>query len=136
MKTADRQKIFDKYGGRCAYCGCELQKGWHVDEINPVRRNYSTDWDDEKGKFVRKINGCVNPGGFHIDNQNPACPSCNINKHSDSLEQFRKMIAHFMVTLNRDSVQYKIAKRYGLIQETNIDVKFYFETLKLPTNGK
>ncbi len=35
MTKTDRQKIFDKYGGKCAYCGCELQKGWHVDHVEP-----------------------------------------------------------------------------------------------------
>lgn len=131
----NRQKIFDKYGGRCAYCGCELQKGWHVDEIEPVRRSW---------KYKRKENGSIihgenfepikerfmlHPERLHLDNQNPACASCNINKHSDGLEEFRKMIAHFITTLNRDNTQYKIAKRYGLITETGIDVKFYFEKL-------
>jgi hypothetical protein len=149
MKKEDRQKIFDKYGGRCAYCGCELQKGWHVDEIEPVRRLYKfvrghwsnggnsdmseeqlsalgSKWIDGKDVFV----GYEHPERMTIENQNPACASCNINKHSDGLEAFRNMIKHFIVTLNRDNVQYKIAKRYGLIQETGIEVKFYFETTK------
>lgn len=129
MKKSDRQNIFDKYGGRCAYCGCELQKGWHVDEIEPVRRNWTHEWDTDKGKHVRRIVGVVHPERFHIDNQNPACASCNINKHSESIEQFRKNIAAYMKHLNEISTQYKIAKRYGLIQETGIDVKFYFEAL-------
>ncbi len=29
----------------------------------------------------------------------------------------------------RNSTQYKFAKKYGLIQETEMEVKFYFETL-------
>jgi hypothetical protein len=116
MTKADRQKIFEKYGGRCAYCGCELQKGWHVDEIEPVRRNINKP-------------GCIHPERFTLENQNPACASCNINKHSDSLEGFRSLIYGFINSLNRDSVQYKVAKRYGLVNETGIEVKFYFETL-------
>ena len=32
-----RKLIFNKYGGRCAYCGYELQKGWHIDELLPVK---------------------------------------------------------------------------------------------------
>lgn len=39
-KAEKRKVIFDKFGGRCAYCGCELQKGWHVDEVLPVIRKY------------------------------------------------------------------------------------------------
>lgn len=127
MKKADRQKIFNKYNGRCAYCGCELQKGWHVDEIEPVRRIWKNDYNSSTGSHYKKFIGFSHPERMSLENQNPACASCNINKHSDGLEEFRNMIKHFIVTLNRDSVQYKIAKRYGLIQETNIEVKFYFE---------
>lgn len=129
MKKADRQKVFDKYGGKCAYCGCDLLKGWHVDEIEPVRRRWVTEYCTVKQKYVRRITGAEHPDRFNIENQNPACASCNINKHSDSLEQFRQNIAGYMKHLNEISTQYKIAKRYGLIQETGIEVKFYFETL-------
>lgn len=133
MKKADRQKIFDKYGGKCAYCGYELQKGWHVDEVEPIRRGRLYVKDDngmrlyKDGEAVTKPT-IMHPERLHLDNQNPACASCNINKHSESLEQFRKNIAAYMKHLNEISTQYKIAKRYGLIQETGIEVKFYFET--------
>ncbi len=154
MKKSDREIVFNKYGGRCAYCGCELEKGWHVDEIEPIQRKYkwvgnnyysketgevATEEDVKDFHFLenfewkprRKVtDGFVHPERLHIDNQNPACASCNINKHSMSLEQFRKSIQGFMKHLNEVSTQYKIAKRYGLITETNIEVKFYFERLK------
>ena len=119
MKKSDRQKVFDKYGGRCAYCGEMLVKGWHVDEIEPVRRNGD--------------GTCLHPERFHVDNQNPACASCNINKHSGSLEDFRRLIQGFMKHLNEVSTQYKIAKRYGLVRENIKPVVFYFETLNTPT---
>jgi len=45
-----------------------------------------------------------------------------------SLEEFRSLIKGFLKHLNEVNTQYKIAKRYGLVQETNIEVKFYFET--------
>lgn len=128
MKPADRQKIFDKYNGRCAYCGCELQKGWHVDEIEPVRRNHI--WDSINRKWIaHPTNPTMHPERMNMNNQNPACASCNINKHSESLEDFRKAIKKYVESLNLYSTQYKIAKRYGLIQETGIEVKFYFETI-------
>lgn len=126
MKKADRQKIFGKYGGRCAYCGCELLKGWHVDEIEPVRRNHV--WDSVNRKWIaHPTNPMLHPERMNMDNQNPACASCNINKHSESLEDFRKAIKKYVESLNLYSTQYKIARRYGLITETNIEVKFYFE---------
>lgn len=58
----------------------------------------------------------------------PACASCNINKHSMSVEEFRKLVGGFITSLNRDSTQYKIAKRYGFIVEIEKPVVFYFET--------
>lgn len=121
----ERELIRMKYNNRCAYCGCELEKGWHVDELMPIRRNYT--WDSDKKRMVQV--GCLHPERLHIDNQMPACASCNINKHSDSLEQFRKNIAQFVPSLNQYSTQYKIAKRYGLVIEEPKEVVFYFETI-------
>lgn len=138
MNKSDRDKIFNKYGGKCAYCGCELVKGWHVDEIEPVlrRRKYiHGHWEGigEDRRYVESktvADGCEHPERFHVDNQNPACASCNINKHSGSLEDFRLLIAGFMKHLNEISTQYKIAKRYGLVSESPIEVKFYFEKIR------
>jgi hypothetical protein len=127
MKKKDREAIFNKYGGKCAYCGCELLKGWHVDELEPCRRNYSDEKIEGKWEWRRKLVGYVHPERLHIGNQMPACASCNINKHSGSLEDFRNLIAGFMKHLNEISTQYKIAKRYGLIQETVKPIIFYFE---------
>jgi len=116
MTKQGRQLVFDKYQGRCAYCGCELQKVWHVDHLEPIRRN--TDGT------------CENPQLDIFENYMPSCASCNINKHSMSLEEFRKLIKGFMKHLNEINTQYKVAKRYGLVSENDIEVKFYFETLK------
>jgi 5-methylcytosine-specific restriction endonuclease McrA len=146
MKKADRQRIFDKYGGRCAYCGVELTKGWHVDELEPCRRNYtferghwSEPWtrgmseDEMAEKGVKWIGprdvfvGYTHPERMCFENQMPACASCNINKHSMSLEEFRAMILGFMKHLNEINTQYKIAKRYGLVIEDIKPVVFYFE---------
>ena len=126
MTKIDRQLIHDKFGGKCAYCGTDLIKGWHVDEIEPVRRNFV--YDKTNGNY-KNDGTCIHPERFHIDNQNPACASCNINKHSMSLEEFRKQIKGFMNHLNNISTQYKIAKRYGLVSENDIEVKFYFEKI-------
>lgn len=137
MNKRERKIIFDKYGGKCAYCGCELQKGWHVDEIEPVRRIYESVWvggnNMKNGKWVRKFVGYSNPEKMCIENQNPACASCNINKHSDSLENFRALITGFKNHLNQINTQYKISKRYGLVIEVDKPVVFYFETINCNT---
>ena len=126
MTKKDRQIVFDKYKGKCAYCGCELQKGWHVDHIEPIVRDFIYN----KRKQRLETNGiCRNPENENLQNYNPSCPSCNIQKNSYTLEQFRENIKEFVNSLNQYSTQYKFAKKYGLIQETEIEVKFYFETL-------
>ena len=130
MKKSDRQKVFDKYVGKCAYCGCELQKGWHVDHAEPCRRIISFDVVVKPGggyKYVQKAVGYSNPDANHIDNYMPSCPSCNINKHGDTIEQFRQNITGYLRSLNLRMVQYKMVKKYGLIEETNKPVLFYFE---------
>ena len=125
VSKKNRKIIHDKYGGRCSYCGDPLQKGWHVDEILPCRRNYKY----QNGRYVHD-GTYLHPERLHIDNQIPACPSCNINKHSGSIEEFRNLISGFINSLNRNSTQYKIAKRYGLVKETIKPIVFYFETFE------
>ena len=44
-----------------------------------------------------------------------------------NIEEFRKLIGGFITSLNRDSTQYKIAKRYGFVVEVEKPVLFYFE---------
>jgi 5-methylcytosine-specific restriction endonuclease McrA len=113
MTKKDRQIVFDKYNGKCAYCGCELTKGWHVDHIEPIVRN-------KKGT-------CRNPENESLENYNPACASCNIQKNSFTIEQFRENIKNFVNSLNKYSNQYKFVKKYGLVTENYTEVKFYFE---------
>ena len=145
----NRQIIFDKYDGHCAYCGDPLKKGWHVDELLPVIRKKkwiksgfyhkqtgnvkiyndggfkNSDYEWKDGKWI--ADGMEHPERLTIDNQMPSCPSCNINKHSGSVEEFRSLITGFMKHLNEINTQYKIAKRYGLVKENDIEVVFYFE---------
>lgn len=127
MNKKDRQIVFNKFGGNCAYCGCELQKGWHVDHINPIRRNES-DENIERMNKLRKIP--INRGENTIENYNPACRQCNIWKSTYSIEQFRKEVSEQIGRLNNYSANYRNAKRFGLIEETGISVEFYFETFK------
>lgn len=152
MTKRERQIVHDKYGGKCGYCGDPLVKGWHVDHIEPVRRFHIFDdgfWQNRitKEKRTREDIGqahhdfdstfewiepkkktlMAHPENDTVGNYMPSCASCNINKHGQSIEGFREMIAYFIVTLNKNSTQYKIAKRYGLVTETIKPVGFYFE---------
>jgi hypothetical protein len=136
MTKAEREIIFNKYEGRCAYCGCELQKGWHVDHVEPCRRLTESDHVEQpegvypRFKWVERCVGYANPKANHIDNYMPSCPSCNINKHGDTIEQFRMNIQGYLRSLNLRMVQYKMVKKYGLVIETDIPVIFHFEKYK------
>lgn len=114
LNKQQRAELKEKYKGRCAYCGCELGDRWVADHIEPLVR----DW----------VNGsCKYPERDCIENLNPSCPSCNTIKGSDSLEGFRRTVQGSINSLNRDSTQYKFAKRYGLVKEKRKLVYFHFE---------
>ena len=127
-KVNIRELVYNKYNNRCAYCGCELAKGWHVDHIQAIRRGDS----DERIEVINKIRDSNNPiirGENSIENFNPSCRQCNIWKSTYSLEQFREEIKQQINRLNAYSANYRNAKRFGLIIETNVEVTFYFEKL-------
>lgn len=152
MNKKDRQLIFDKYDGHCAYCGCKLVKGWHADHIENISRKqklingnyYHKDTDEAitevdlldenwgelfKWKPYKTVpDGCHKPENDTIENINPSCRSCNHYKSSMDLEMFRKNIGLLVMRLNRNFNQYKIAKRFKLVEETGVKVQFYFET--------
>lgn len=130
----ERQMIFEKFGGRCAYCGCELKKGWHIDHKEPIQRRWKY-VQVESSLYKKRIeDGCDNPERDNVENCIPACASCNIQKSSLSVEAFREKISNFINSLNSYHNQYKFAKRYGLVEETNKPVVFYFEIT--PSNTK
>lgn len=130
MNKADRKKVFDKYGGRCALCGDGLTSGWHVWDVLPIK-TIVTD-----GGELLKIN-------TEQENLIPACKECGsvrIKNESGKmdLESFRNEIVS-MYRFCRDSAMYssslRRAIRYGLVEETNKAVVFYFETLTRPREG-
>lgn len=67
----DRQKVYDKYNGHCAYCGKAIKiKDMQVDHILP-KRNGGTD---------------------DIANLNPSCRLCNHYKRAADTETFRNVL--------------------------------------------
>ena len=119
-----RREIWNKSSGKCWYCGCDLpEKGWHADHFKPIRRNW---WE----------NSCLNPENENVKNKVPTCASCNIQKGSLSVEQFREKIEGFVNSLNQYHTQYSVAKRYGLVQEVKGTVRFWFEDNIISENQK
>lgn len=124
MKKSDRALIYNKYGGRCAYCGCELAERWHVDHLEPVVR--LSKWCQNAGRF-KPTGEMVNPERDCFENYMPSCPSCNVAKHASTLEGFRIYLGKLLTIINRDNNNYRLAKRYGQINEIIEPVVFYFE---------
>lgn len=124
-----RMKVHSKTNGKCAYCGCELEYSkMQIDHVEPIIRKYKYNMDkrrfEQNGEMEYPERDC-------FENMMPSCRSCNTNKHSMALEDFRNLIAGFINSLNAYSVQYSFAKRYGLVQETIKPVVFYFETITI-----
>lgn len=128
MKS-NRQKIFEKYGGHCAYCGEEITiKDMQVDHIIPKNEFWSHIKNDiHIPEFLRhlKLNDLN-----HIDNLNPACRVCNKWKSAFHLELFRFELSEQLKRLHKNIAPYRMAKKYGLIEEKSKPIVFYFETLQ------
>lgn len=118
LSKAEREQVRQKFGGRCAYCGCDLPDRWHADHVEPVKRGCGSYWSGKPAMYMEN---------HRIDNILPSCPPCNINKASMSLEVWREWIGMHVASLHRYSSNYRIAKAFGLIQETGAPVIFYFE---------
>lgn len=115
IPKATRRKVYEKYGGRCAYCSKEIEYGeMQVDHLIPLR-------DTESGTD-------------EFENLMPACRRCNHYKRANTLEGWRKMIEEIPQKLERDSYIYRVAIDYELIEPKPHEIVFYFERSK--QNGK
>lgn len=63
--AADLRRLFNRFKGKCAYCGADAQ---HVDHVVPLARG----------------------GSNSIGNLLPACKSCNLSKHASLLIEWRR----------------------------------------------
>lgn len=115
----NRQEVYNKCNGHCAYCGKDITfKQMQVDHKEPLFRN-STDKELEWYKRTR--------GTDEMDNLLPSCARCNRWKSTYTIEEFRKEISLQIQRLNNYSSNYRMVKDYNLIQETNNTVVFYYE---------
>ena len=97
--------VYNKYGGKCAYCGQEIRYDeMQVDHIKPL---YLGGADDES-------------------NWAPACRMCNYYKSTKTIEIFREELGKLRDRLEKDFI-FRLALRYGLIRETSGKVQFLFE---------
>ena len=109
-----RELVLNKYGGKCAYCGCELTiSTMQVDHIKSVYKSCLE-------------NGYVYIQDDSFDNLNPSCRQCNFYKGTLDIEQFRNKIKTILYETCQNTFQAKLAKKLGMMKVAQFD-KFYFE---------
>jgi len=127
-----RLKVFQKYGGRCAYCGCEITlDDFQIDHVIPK----------SKWMYIAHINEFDID---NIDNLMPTCSVCNHYKRALDLETFRhKWLGGLHKRIKRvpknprteKGKRYKeymqrILDRYGITEDKPFDGVFYFEKIR------
>lgn len=106
ISPKDRQTVYSKYTGHCAYCGKEVDiKEMQVDHLKPLRLG----GEDEMSNYM------------------PACRMCNHYKRGNTLEGFRNAIERIPEKLQRDSYIYRVGVRYGNVISNAKQITFYFE---------
>ena len=123
LTKAQREQLKNKFGGHCAYCGCDLGDKWHADHIEAVKRDII---HVGGGKLVS--GEMTRPHLDTIENMNPACVPCNLNKSSMSIEGWRGVLGGYRKALIRDSHTFRHSLRFGLVAFTDKPVMFFFET--------
>lgn len=121
-----RIEIYSKFNGKCAYCGAEIQvKDMQVDHIIP-QMNFI---QHVRNRFRIPVflSHLTETDMNHTDNLHPACRVCNKWKSAHDLELFRRELSEQVNRLNSYSTNYRIAKKYGQIQETVAPIRFFFE---------
>lgn len=108
-----RLLVYEKYGGHCAYCGCELKYNDmqvdHLESVYHATERMHREADDSMGNYM------------------PSCRMCNYYKGTSTIEQFRSDLTDMLMRNVRRPFDYRLALKYGLIKETVKPIKFYFE---------
>lgn len=123
MNKQDRQRVYNKFNGRCGYCGRAIDyQAFQVDHIVPQARAYLFKKDDDyKARY--KIRGDTVDS---FENLMPSCRRCNHYKRSHSLETFRRLMKTIHKRLLKVYI-FKVAIDYGIVEVNKFDGKFYFE---------
>lgn len=119
-----RLEVYEKCNHRCAYCGCELEyKDMQVDHIKSIYSNMEYKHTMTEQEM------------YSIENLLPACRQCNFYKSVFTLEVFRERLQTTMIKNLRKNFGYRLAVKYGLVEEKMKPITFYFEKLRGEKNG-
>lgn len=129
-KEEVRKKVFDKFNGKCAYCGKDLDfNNFQIDHLVPV--------------YYFRITGKIEESN-NFDNLVPTFPIINNYKRHLLLEDFRKRLMNLSRKLKKlpknpktqKSLKYKeyllnIASLFDINENKPFDGLFYFEKIKV-----
>lgn len=105
LTKAQRLRVYNMYGGRCAYCGRHIRyEDMQVDHMVPLH----------------------NGGADNEENYVPACRMCNHYKSTYTVEKLREQLGMLQERLRKDYI-YRLALQYGLVREAENKVTFFFE---------
>ena len=99
ISKLNRRKVYNKFSGKCAYCGCTISfEDFHCDHIIP--------------KILKGTN--------NIKNLFPTCCLCNMTKGDLSIKEYRNKIANLP-----DTNYFNLYQKYYKIKK--IPIIFHFE---------
>lgn len=105
----EKAAVLMKTLGRCAYCGQTLTLDtMQIDHVMPIALG----------------------GADILPNMLPACVGCNKAKGALTVDRFRERIEKWLRYLEKDSITYRNARRFGLIEEKPRKIVFYYESTK------
>ena len=130
LTKKQRAELYNKYDGKCAYCGCELPTRWHADHIVAVKREF--EFIKKGSTYISQSTGILEKPHLDVfENMNPSCPECNHYKSSMPLESFRCELSKQVERAEKSSKNFKFALKYGQVKLTPTPITFYFEKHKL-----
>lgn len=111
ISKTTRLEVWNKYGKRCAYCGCSLEYSeMQIDHI--------------QSKAHHRYYNLTNVD--RIENLNPSCKACNFYKGSETIEAFRDLLFSINDRLQKIFIV-RLAIKYGIIKIKEVEKRFYFE---------
>lgn len=117
-----RERVFNRFGGRCAYCGNPMEyKSMQVDHYLPQckERFYAN-------RFKKDVHAEAN--------LMPACRRCNHYKRARTPKQFRDLMATLHERIESLYIM-KVAIDFGIAVVRPFDGRFYFEKLQGETKN-
>ena len=112
FSKAIRQKVYEKYNGRCAYCGREIRyEDMQIDHFIAKKAYFGEEGTDD------------------FSNLMPSCRMCNHYKRANPLELFRRYIKEIPYKLRKNYI-YKVGLAYGNVIENIKPIEFYFEKVQ------